>query len=127
MPHNSVLGLAAFAGALGFPVVWCFLPVGAFLAARALAFAQRPVEQVLASVGFVYPFVYGVQAFGDVGLQSVKANVLLACTLAIGARLAVLTGAWPVRRASHHPGAAADAEPQADGELDEAPPDSGEA
>jgi hypothetical protein len=96
-PHNSVLGLASIAGIFGFPVVWAFLPVGAFLAARARSLAHGATEQTLSAVAFAYPFVYGVQAFGDMGLQSLKANVLLACTLAASSRLAVLTGAWPDR------------------------------
>jgi N-acetylglucosaminyldiphosphoundecaprenol N-acetyl-beta-D-mannosaminyltransferase len=98
LPHNSVLGLVAFTGLLGFPLAWVFLSVGAFLAARARAFARRPSEQVLATVAFCVPLVYGLQAFGDMGLQSHKANLLLACALATAARLAVLTGAWPLRR-----------------------------
>lgn len=97
-PHNSVLGLASAAGAVGFPLVWAFLPVGAFFAARARAFATQPLEQALASAAFAYPFVYGVQAFGDMGLQSFKANVLLACCLATAARLSVLTGGWTSSR-----------------------------
>jgi hypothetical protein len=95
MPHNSVMGLAAYAGVAGFPLVWSFLPVGAFVAARARSLARRPIEQVLSSVAFCFTFVYGVQSYGDMGLQSLKANVLLACTLATATRLAVLTGAWP--------------------------------
>jgi hypothetical protein len=37
------------------------------------------------------------------GLQSPKANLLLACSLAMATRLALLTGAWPARRASRLP------------------------
>jgi len=97
-PHNSVLWLASVAGVAGFPLVWAFLPLSAYFAARSRAFAQVPLDRVLATAAFAYPFVYGVQAYADMGLQSFKANVLLACTLAAGSRLAVLTGAWPTRR-----------------------------
>lgn len=102
-PHNSVLGLVSSGGVLGFPLVWAFLPVGAFFAARAALLARRPIDHVLATAAFAYPFIYGVQAFGDMGIQSLKANVLLACSLAISSRLAVLTGAWPVRRGRPRP------------------------
>lgn len=98
VPHNSLLGLLAFTGILGFPVVWTFLPAGAFLAARARAFARQPREQVLATLAYCFPLVYGLQVFGDMGLQSPKANLLLACSLAMAARLALATGAWPLRR-----------------------------
>lgn len=97
VPHNSVLGLAAFSGILGFPVIWSFLAAGAFLAARARIFATRPTEQVLSTVAFVAILIFGMQAFGDMGILSLKVNLLLACALATAARLAVLTGAWQVR------------------------------
>ena len=42
-------------------------------------------------------FVYGLQAFGDMGILSLKVNLLLACALATAVRLAILTGAWPAR------------------------------
>ena len=98
LPHNSVLGLAASTGLVGFPVIWAFLSVGAFLAARARAFARRPRDQVVSTVAFAFPFIYGQQAFGDMGLQSMTANIILACALAAAGRIAVLTGAWPTRR-----------------------------
>jgi hypothetical protein len=104
VPHNSLMGLAAYGGVAGFPLVWVFVPVGAFLAARARWLAQRTSDAVLSSVALCFTFVYGVQAFGDMGLQSLKANLLLAVALATATRLTTLTGAWPqgaaARRAS---------------------------
>jgi hypothetical protein len=99
IPHNSLLGLVSASGVAGFPAIWAFFPVGAFLAARTRALARRPLDVALSSVAFAFPFVYGIQAVGDMGLQSFKANVLLACGLATTSRLAVLSGAWPLRRA----------------------------
>jgi hypothetical protein len=104
VPHNSVLGLAAFTGLLGFPIVWLFPSVGAFLAARARVFALQPREQILSTVAFCFPLVYGLQAFGDMGLQSPTANLLLACSLAMATRLALLTGGWPSRQPRCVPG-----------------------
>lgn len=98
IPHNSVLWLASVGGVLGFPLLWTFLPVGAYFAARARAYARRPLDRVLATAAFAYMFVYGVQAYGDMGFQSFKASVLLACALAAASRLAIITEAWPVRR-----------------------------
>lgn len=46
---------------------------------------------------FAVTFVYSAQAFGDMGLQSLKANVVLAASTTIAARLVVNTGAWPKR------------------------------
>jgi hypothetical protein len=97
VPHNSVLGLVAFTGMAGFPVIWCFLSVGGFLAARARRFAWRPAHQALSTTAFAAIFIYTLQAYGDMGILSLKVNLLLACALAMAARLAILTGAWPNR------------------------------
>jgi hypothetical protein len=98
IPHNSVLGLMAFTGLLGFPVIWSLLAIGAFFAARARRMARRFPEQVLSTIAFAFYCIYGLQAYGDMGLFSLKANMLLGCAVAVTARLAVLTGAWPVGR-----------------------------
>lgn len=102
-PHNSVVGLAAFTGLVGFPVAWLFLPVTSFLAARTCAFARDQRTLALGMIAFASPWIFGVQAFGDMGLQSIKSGALLACAMAAASRLAVATGAWPARRTSSRP------------------------
>ena len=99
LPHNSLLGLAAFTGLIGFSLIWTFVPVTAFAAARAFPRASNAREQALSLVAFAAPFIYSAQAFGDMGLQSLKANVILAACTATAARLLVGTGAWPKRGA----------------------------
>jgi hypothetical protein len=98
LPHNSLLGLLAFTGVAGFAVIWMFVPATAFIAARTFPWARNAAEQALSLVAFAAPFVYSVQAYGDMGIQSLKANVILAASTAIVARLAVNTGAWPSTR-----------------------------
>jgi hypothetical protein len=98
IPHNSLVGLVAFTGALLFPLIWAPVPVGAFLAARAAQFSRTTRDRSLSMIAFAMPFVYAVQAYGDMGLQASTANVLLAAGLALSARCAVTTGAWPVRK-----------------------------
>lgn len=107
LPHNSLVGLLAFTGAVGFSIIWTFLPASAFLAARAYSRSRSPWEAALSLTAFAVPFVYSAQAFGDMGLQSLKANVILAASIAIAARLAVDTGAWhsPPRRRRSLPAA----------------------
>ena len=95
LPHNSLLGLVAFTGVIGFSLIWLFVPATGFLAARAYSRARDSRKRQLSLLAFVVPFVYSAQAFGDMGLQSLKANVLLAASTAIAARLAVTTAAWP--------------------------------
>jgi hypothetical protein len=94
LPHNSLLGLVAFTGAFGFSVIWTFVPVCAFLAARAHAHARSTADRALSLTAFAVPFVYSVQAYGDMGLYSLKANLILAASMAVAARLAVNTGGW---------------------------------
>jgi hypothetical protein len=98
IPHNALLGLVAFTGLLLFPLIWLIVPVGAFLAARASLFARQPRDRLLAMTAFATPFVYSVQAFGDMGLQSPPCNVLLAAGLAAAGRLVVASGAWGATR-----------------------------
>jgi hypothetical protein len=98
LPHNSLLGVLAFTGVVGFALIWSFIPASAFLAARAYRYSRDRREQALSLVAFAVPFVYSAQAFGDMGVQSLKASVILAASTAIGARLAVNTGAWPTKR-----------------------------
>ncbi len=125
LPHNSLLGLVAYTGILLFPLVWIPLPIGAFLSARAAAVIRNPHQRVLALSAFAVPFIYSAQAYGDMGLQSATANVLLAAAFAGGARLALIAGAWPAgprrrrRRLSAEAPAGLDspAPARADGEI----------
>jgi hypothetical protein len=106
LPHNSLLGLLAFTGTVGFSIIWLFAPVSAYLAARSYPRARDSLEQALSLVSYAVPFVYAAQAFGDMGIQSLKANVLLAVSVTLSARLAVATGAWPLRGAARRRAAA---------------------
>jgi len=94
LPHNSLLGLVAFTGVLGFSIIWLFVPASAFVAARAYPRARDTQERALSLLAFAVPFVYSAQAFGDMGLQSLKANAILAASTAVAARVVVGAGAW---------------------------------
>ena len=48
IPHNSVLGLWAFGGLLGFAMLWAIYPVGMFFTVRAYRWSRTPVERVTA-------------------------------------------------------------------------------
>jgi hypothetical protein len=70
LPHNSLLGLWAFMGTIGFGGFWLFFVVSVNYAATALRFELRPDLRAAAiwSVGGLIAFM--VQAQGDLGLQS---------------------------------------------------------
>jgi hypothetical protein len=97
IPHNSLLGLWAFGGLVGFSAIWMPLVAGVFLALRSQRLARDPLSRSAALVCAAVVITYALQAFGDMGLQSAEGAFLLAAALAVAGRLALRTGAWPVR------------------------------
>ena len=95
VPHNSVLGLLAFGGVVGLSAIFLTLGVGIFLAARAHRFAASPAERAAALAVIAAVVVYLVQCYGDMGIVSWTGVFTLAPALAVAARLATATGAWP--------------------------------
>jgi O-Antigen ligase len=99
VPHNSVLGLAAFTGALGFIGIWMVFPVTVFLNARTYAFARTPLEQTIAMVGVCEVIVHINQLWGDIGLNAPQGMIIVSGSIAAASRMSVFTGAWPASRA----------------------------
>jgi hypothetical protein len=93
--HNSVLWLWSIGGLVGFTLLWLPLVVGAFLAARAHAFATGPRERAVAYAALATYAAFVIQAWADMGTQSWTTQGLLAVALAASGKLAVHTGAWP--------------------------------
>jgi hypothetical protein len=104
-PHNSVLGLLAFGGAVGFSGVWLFVAVTVFFAARSYHRAHHPHWRAGALVAIAIVIGYTNQCFGDMGITSWYAMILMALSVTITGKLATLTGAWrPVRAPLPVPG-----------------------
>jgi hypothetical protein len=97
IPHNSLLGLWAFGGLIGFSAIWMPLLVAVYLARRSYARAWRPEDRAAALVVVSTVIVYAVQAYGDMGMQSWEGAVLVGVALAVVGKLAVAVGAWPAR------------------------------
>jgi hypothetical protein len=97
LPHNSILGLWAFGGFVGFTGLWTVLVVGLFLAARAYRHAVTIDDRTVALTAVSVLVVYLVYCYGDLGLGTWTSVFLVAPALAIASRLAVITGAWPSR------------------------------
>ncbi len=95
IPHNSVLGLLAFTGLVGFVATWMVIPVSAFFNARAYRFAGTPGERTAAATSVAVVVIYANQLYGDMGMGSLTASVIMAAAIAVGARLSVSSGAWP--------------------------------
>ena len=100
LPHNGVLGLWVSCGYAGFVAQWLLLVVGLFFAARTYRHALDPMDRV-ASLGSVAAIViYMIGAFGDTILGSWSGVFIVAPALAVSGKLALATGAWPVRTPS---------------------------
>ena len=95
IPHNSILGLWAYGGLVGFTALWSMLVVGLFLAARASMHAKTPSDRTHAIVACAAIVVYLVHCYGDMGLGTWTSVFLVGPAFAVASRLAAATGAWP--------------------------------
>lgn len=93
--HNSVLWLWSQAGLLGFSLLWMPMVVAAFLAARSYRGARTSTSRVAAMTCLTVLVCFAGQAYGDMGLQSWTATLILSLWLGLLGRLAVVTGGWP--------------------------------
>jgi hypothetical protein len=93
-PHNSVLGLLAFGGAVGFTGVWLFVALTVYFAVRAYHRAHAPQWRAGCLVVVSIVLAYTNQCFGDMGITSWYATILMALAVTVSGKLATLTGAW---------------------------------
>ncbi|WP_205520097.1 exopolysaccharide repeat unit polymerase [Pyxidicoccus caerfyrddinensis] len=95
-PHDSLLGLFAFGGMLGYTGVWLYLVVTVYMAVR--AYHRSPVSEdracALIIVGIVAAYIN--QVFGDMGIISYICTFHISVCVAMAGKLAVLSGAWPM-------------------------------
>ncbi len=98
LPHNSLLWLFSVGGVIGFSMFWWLLVVGVFLASRVVHLARTPLDEVVGQAGIAAVITYAIQCFGDMGMQSWLAVVVLMALLGVVASRAAALGAWPERR-----------------------------
>ena len=98
VPHNALLGWFLFCGVLGFTGLWSLWVALVYLAARVYRRATVPLDRVAALTSVSIVMIVGAVAYGDMGLLSVQAKVLIGLALAFIGKLAVATGAWPRRQ-----------------------------
>jgi hypothetical protein len=94
MPHNSMLGLWAFCGPLGFAGLWIAFIVSTFFAARSYRCARLPDERVAALMTIATLVIFSMQCWGDIGFSERKSIFLVGPALAVAGQLAMSTGAW---------------------------------
>ena len=97
MPHNSLLGLWAYSGALGFSGLMAALVVAVYLAARTYRLARGADERIVSFMAMGIIVIYLVHCWGDIGFSERKSIFLLGPALAAAGQLAVATGAWRAR------------------------------
>ena len=97
IPHNSILGLWAFGGLVGFTALWTMVLVGLFLAARAYRHAETSDDRTVTLTAAAVVAVYLAYCYGDLGLGTWTSVFTVAPAFAVASRLAVTTGAWPSR------------------------------
>ena len=92
--HNSILWLLWIGGIVGFTCVLGYLAVGLFFLGRTLrlTFGWRERVGLLVSAGIIVTYL--MQAFGDMGTQSVMFDFFVGSALAITGRLATKANAW---------------------------------
>jgi hypothetical protein len=94
VPHNSVLGLFAYTGYVGFVGFWMLFPMSAFFNARVARQAKRPIDQYISTVALMQIASCADQWYGDMGSFSLVTMYTLSSTLAVALRLPLATGVW---------------------------------
>jgi O-antigen ligase len=107
IPHNSVLGLWAFGGLIGFTFLWAMFPVGLFFTARAYRWARTPLERVAALGAASVQVSYVMQGYGDLGFGTWGPVFTVATSYVLVGKLCIQNGAWGGRPTIPAPDAAA--------------------
>ena len=104
VPHNSILGVYAYGGYIGYFGITTLWVAGVFFAIRAYHQCKEPLQKAAGLACFGAILVYYLQCFGDMGLGSWTGVFLVAPALAVASKLTVAAGAWeleaPARRAA---------------------------
>jgi hypothetical protein len=102
-PHNSLLGLALFAGLVGILGIWGVVPVAAYLAARGYKGSADLPRRTAAMVATGILAAYSVHCFGDIGLQSFPCGLFLGVALATAGKVAAWSTTPALAKAARAP------------------------
>jgi hypothetical protein len=89
LPHNSLLGVVAFAGLVGLIGIWIVVPVTALLAMRGYVGTTDVTMRAAALTVLCLLPAYGVQCYGDIGFQSMTGGLLLGVAMGVAGKLSV--------------------------------------
>lgn len=93
VPHNSMLGLWAYTGYIGFTAWWMLLVVMGYFALRAYRSTRNPTYRVATMLTPAVQLIYMVQAYGDIGLGVWHGLLIVGSSAAVSAKIAVSEGA----------------------------------
>lgn len=95
VPHNTLLGVLAFTGVVGFAGIWLTFPIVVHACIRLYRAAQSPIARVIAATAISTVAIYGNQVYGDMGLLSPTGSMIMAIAIAAAYRVPVAEGGWP--------------------------------
>jgi len=113
IPHNSILGLFAYTGFLGFIGYWMMLPTAVYFHARSCRTTKQSQARSVSLVGATMMVVCLNQLFGDMGIFSPQVMYMLSICLGAALRVPVEAEAWTAPRRSAVPAPAPMPEPLA--------------
>ncbi len=94
VPHNSILGLLAYTGVLGFTGYWLAFPTAVFFNSRMGKLGNSPAVRNVGIVGAVQMIICANEMYGDMGLFSLKTMYILAGSYAAAMRLPIGAEVW---------------------------------
>ncbi len=102
-PHNSILGLWAYTGYVGFALHWLTLVTTVYFCARICFATENSEHRTVALTCLSAVIIYMVHLYGDLALGTWASVFLIASSMLISGKLAVEVGAWPSPNAARSP------------------------
>jgi hypothetical protein len=94
IPHNSFLGLWAYAGFLGFAGLTLLWIGGSYFALRVYRNGNDMSSRATAAACFAVLPIYLTQCWGDLGLGTWTGIFMMGTSMSVAGKLAVATGQW---------------------------------
>jgi hypothetical protein len=94
VPHNSILGLLAFLGTVGFTGFWLRLPIGVFFHSRVARLASRPIDRAVGLACVPIVVICCNQMYGDMGCFSLVTMYTLGAVFAAALRVPIESKTW---------------------------------
>jgi hypothetical protein len=111
MPHNSLLGVIAFTGMLGFAGIWQMVLVAVYFHTLVYRNTKVQAARVASMVALIGVLVIELQCWGDIGFNHPMVCCMLAIIVGSAARLPIMAGVYAPAAAATPPVAAGAAAP----------------